>query len=199
MMRDPATAAKNIFSPPQPVREMTNDEIDVRAFFDESSPTFNFRYLVRSLHRELVRCQRYNRPLSLLVVTVDRLAAIGMEYGMLAVDNTIKTISEAIVMSCRADVDMVGRYQEDRFMVLLPETPVSGAVVLAERLRKKCESLSITHQWHQIKLGISVGIAHSPAHGSDIESLIAQADVAADIAQERGGNSICCAPEGEKA
>jgi diguanylate cyclase (GGDEF)-like protein len=193
-LRNPA-ANRNIFSPALETRELTDDEIDSRAFYDQTTPTYNFRYLIRTMHRELKRAIRYKRGLSLLVVTIDHYAKIGQEYGMLAVDATIAAASEALITTCRSDVDMVGRYGEDRFLVLLPETPGKGASVLAERIRKRFEGIAIPYQWHTIRVYSSIGIAHYPGHGDDLESLIAQADLAAEMVTERGGNGVCFAPE----
>ena len=194
MMRHPGLN-KNVFTPPEKVREMTDDEVDVKAFYDHETATFNFRYLVRCMRRELTRAHRYKRPLSLVVLIIDNYKMISMEYGVLAIESAMQEAAEAIITSCRADVDMVGRYGEDRYIVLLPETPGVGAGALAERVRKKFEDIVMRHQWHEIKLSASIGVAHFPGHGKDIESLIAQADVAAETAQERGGNRVCFAPE----
>jgi diguanylate cyclase len=193
MLRNPAVH-KNMFSPTEPVRELTDDEIDLRAFYDKETPTYNFRYLIRTIRREMVRSVRYKRNVSVLVVVVDNFVKIGQEFGMLAVDSTIAAASEALITSCRSDVDMVGRYAEDRFLVLLPETPGKGASVLAERIRKRFETISIPYQWHTIKVFASIGIAHYPGHGKDMESLIAQSELAAEIVIEQGGNGVGFAP-----
>jgi diguanylate cyclase (GGDEF)-like protein len=189
MLRNPAVQ-KSIFSPEDAVRELSDDEIDMRAFYDRETPTYNFRYLIRTIRRELTRSIRYKRNVSLLVVLVDNFLKIGQEYGMLATDSVISAASEALINSCRSDVDMVARYGEERFLVLLPETPGKGASVLAERIRKRFEAISIPHHWNNIRVFSSIGIAHFPGHGNDMESLIAQADLAAEIVAERGGNAV---------
>ncbi len=194
LLRNP-TVSKSIFAPSEPVRELTDDEIDMRAFYDKETPTYNFRYLVRTIRRELVRSVRYKRNASLLVVIIDNFLKIAQEFGMLAMDSTVAAASEALITSCRSDVDMVGRYAEDRFLILLPETPGKGASVLAERIRKRFEGISIPFQWHTIRVFCSIGIAHYPGHGNDMESLIAQADLAAEIATQRGGNGVTFAPD----
>jgi GGDEF domain-containing protein len=68
-------------------------------------------------------------------------------------------------------------------------------MVLAERIRKRFETIAIHHQWHTLKVYASIGIAYFPGHGRDIESLIAQADLATEIVVERGGNGVAFAPE----
>ncbi|HEY9778292.1 MAG TPA: GGDEF domain-containing protein [Planktothrix sp.] len=176
-------------------RQISDEEVDRRAFFDMFSPTFNFRYIVRSFRRELTRAHRYKRPLSVCIVIVDGLQQILADSGHLALDTALMSAAETLIRCCRADVDMVGRYGEDRFMLVLPETPGTGAAVLAERIRKKFSNIEIPHQWYKLHITSSIGISYYPGHGGDVEALIAQADLAAENAQERGGNSVCYAPE----
>jgi len=190
--------AKNPFAQNIPnieERKLSDEEIDQRAFFDIYTPTYNFRYLLRSMHRELVRARRYKRPLSVIVVILDGLKGILEQYGSVPLEQAIFAGAETLIRASRADVDMVGRYGEDRFILLLPETPGTGASVLCERIRKQFMKLEIQHQWYKIPLTCSIGIAYHPGHGGGIEELIAQADLAAEVVQEHGGNGIAYAPE----
>lgn len=190
--------AKNPFVASIPTveqRQLTDEEIDQKAFFDVYTPTYNFRYLLRSMHRELIRARRYKRALSIAVVIIDGLHNIMTQYGHFALEQCIMAGAETLIKACRADVDMVGRYGEDRFILLLPETPGTGAAVLCERIRKDFLKLDIQHQWYKIPLTCSIGIAYHPGHGGGIEELIAQADLAAEVVQEHGGNGIAYAPE----
>lgn len=176
-------------------RELSDEEIDRRAFFDQVTPTYNFRYMLRVLHRELVRANRYRRSLSCCIVILDGLEAILNQYGRSAVDQCIMLAAETLIGCCRVDVDMVGRYSDDRFMLMLPETPGTGAAMLCERIRKKFLTLEIMFQWYKLGLTTSIGISYFPGHGGGVEELIAQADLAAEAVQERGGNGIAYAPE----
>jgi diguanylate cyclase (GGDEF)-like protein len=189
LVQNPGTP--NIFSQPQVVREdLSEEEIDRRAFFDKDTPTYNFRYMLRSLRRELTRARRYKRSLSVCVVVIDGYADIFHSYGVLAIEGAINSASETLIRACRADVDMVGRYGEDRFLLILPETPVEGAGILAERIRAKFENLSVVSQWNKIKLSSSIGIAQFP-DAQGLEEIIAQAEVAAEMVMEKGGNGVC--------
>jgi diguanylate cyclase (GGDEF)-like protein len=176
-------------------RGLTDEEVDQRAFFDDKTPTYNFRYMLRLFHRELIRANRYRRPLSVCIIIVDALANVMKEYGQAAVDLCIMASAETLISCCRSDIDMVGRYADDRFMIMLPETPGTGAAVMSERIRKKMQSLEIMHQWYKIKLTASIGIAYFPGHGGGVEELIAQADLAAESVHEHRGNGIAYAPE----
>lgn len=198
MKQAKTTGAPNPFAQRLPAPEevqLSDEDIERRAFFDLYTPTYNFRYMLRTFQRELTRAKRYKRAVSLCVVIVDNLTSILEQYGHLALENALAMASETLIQCCRADVDMVGRYGEDRFMLILPETPGTGAAVLAERIRKKFLQLEITHQWYKLKLSCSIGISYYPGHGGGVEEIIAQADLAAETVQERGGNGVCYAPE----
>ncbi len=75
---------------------------------------------------------------------------------------------------------------EDRFLLILPETPIEGAGILAERIRAKFEALSVMSQWNKIKLSSSIGICQFP-DAQGLEEIIAQAEIAAEIVMEKGG------------
>jgi len=188
---------KNPFAANIPIieHELTDDEVDHKAFFDFQTPTYNFRYMLRSFRRELTRARRYKRSLSVCIVIIDGLMEILNQYGHMALEASIMESAATLIRCCRSDVDMVGRYGEDRFMLILPETPGTGAAVLAERIRKKFTQIEIPHQWYKLKFTASIGISYYPGHGGDVEELIAQSDLAAEVVQERGGNGVCYAPE----
>ncbi len=173
----------------------TQDDIDRIAFFDDTRPVYNFRYLLRKFRREMSRSRRYNRPVSVVVVALDGLKNISQEYGCLSAESAVITGAETLNSCIRSDVDLAGRFGDDKFILVLPETPGNGAGVLCERIRKKFESIQIKHQWYVIPVTASLGIAHFPGHSTECEELIAQADIAAEKVQARGGNGIGFAPE----
>ena len=176
------------------VRELTDDEIDQKAFFDTSTQAYNLRYLLRHLHNELIRAQTFNRPVSIMVVAIDKYKDLGLDYGALALDSVASTAAQALMITCRT-VDMVARFMEDRFIVVLPETDLQTATQIAERVRLTFEGISIPHQWHNIRFHANIGMAEFPGNGEDVESFIGLADFAADSVAQNGGNGILLAPK----
>jgi diguanylate cyclase (GGDEF)-like protein len=170
--------------------QLSDDEIDQLAFYDQETGTYNFRYLIRTFYREVKRSTRYKRELSILVVSLDRLLAIGSEHGVLVIDQVIAAASEKLIATCRSDLDMIGRYTEGSFLILLPETSAEQALRVAERITQSLQSISIAYRWHEIKVMASIGIANFPQHGDDIESLIAHADLCAETLSSKGGNGF---------
>lgn len=189
-------AERTIFSAPEPAKTiLTHEDVERIAFFDDLSPAYNFKYLMRKLDREMRRSKRYNRPLSVLCVAFQGLMNIGRNFSAIAQDGAVNWVGESLLGSTRLDVDMVGRFGDERFLVILPETPGSGATIVAERIRKKFEDNCIQYQWHKIYIQASVGISYFPGHGTGAQELVAKADLAADLVQARGGNGTAFCPE----
>lgn len=176
-------------------RELTEEEIEAIAFFDALTPNFKFAYMLRVLRRELKRAKRYGRPLSVLLVAFDGAMAIESRHGALAQDEVLRSAGATLNSLVRNDVDLVGRYLNERFVIVAPETAGKGAAILAERIRKKFESTVFKIHWHEVHLTTSIGIAYYPGHGDDAEELIVQADMATEFIERRGGNGIAYAPE----
>ena len=174
---------------------LTHQDVERIAFYDDLSPVYNFRYLMRKLDREMRRSKRYNRPLSILIIALPDLNRIEADYGLNAQERFIAFCGHLLLTSTRTDIDMVGRYSDDRFIVILPETPGEGAKIVAERLRRKFEQTTMEHQWHKIGAHASIGISHFPGHGTDEQELLAKADIACDMIAERGGNKWTFCPE----
>lgn len=175
---------------------LTSDDLDLIAFYDGMPGCYNFRYLFRKLSREVKRSKRYNRPTSIVMVGVDGFDKIERSFGNLAADTVVFSAIEFLLAGIRTDVDMVGRLADDRYILVLPETPGRGATILADRLRKQFEELDLRHNWHKLPVTLSFGITYFPGHGEDPRELIARADLACEFVQQRGGNGFAFAPEG---
>jgi two-component system cell cycle response regulator len=189
-------AERTMFSKPEEEKTiLSHDDVERIAFYDDLAPVYNFKYFMRKLDREMRRSKRYNRPLSVLCVAFSGINNIGRNFSSIAQDNALYWVGEHLLTSTRMDVDMVGRFGDERFLVVLPETPGSGATIVAERMRKKFEDNFIQHQWHKIYLQASVGIAYFPGHGTGAQELVAKSDLAAEMVQTRGGNGTAFCPE----
>jgi diguanylate cyclase (GGDEF)-like protein len=175
-------------------RELSEEEIDQRAFYDSETKAYNLRFFLRNLSDELLRCRTFNHCASLLVVTINNFPNLGLDYGALASEAIVKAASEAVIDNCRV-IDSVARFMEDRFIILCPETDVHDAAILAENIRLTFEQIAIPHQWHTIRFHANIGLAQFPGHGEDVESFVALADFAANSVEEIGGNAVLLAPD----
>jgi diguanylate cyclase (GGDEF)-like protein len=171
---------------------LTQEQIEERAFFDPLSNTYNFRYLVRMLDRELRRAYHYNRPLSILVVAIPSLKLVKAQYGLLPYSLALTGVAQTLLRGC-GPIDLVGKYGDERFLYVCPEKTLSQVAEFAEQVRSAFESLVIPCQY-PIRLPPSIGIATYNDEFRELESLIALADLGADLVIQRGGNGTSYAP-----
>lgn len=177
----------------QETRPLTDEEIEALAFFDAETPCLKFQYMLRMLRRELKRGKRFNRPIAVLVVAVDSFANIAKVHGPSAGDAMLAFVGDRLNAVTRSDIDLAGRYVNERFLIILPETPGKGATIAAERLRKDVEASVMQWQWHKLQVTVSIGIAHRPGHAGEAEELIVQADMACESVERTGGNNVAIA------
>jgi polar amino acid transport system substrate-binding protein len=88
------------------------------------------------------------------------------------------------------ETDVIGGYGGDEFVIVLPETPLNGAMVIAERIRGKVEECEFVAQNSSNRLTVSLGAANCPKHTLTAEGLIKKADAAIYRAKELSKNSI---------
>jgi diguanylate cyclase (GGDEF)-like protein len=173
-------------------RDLSQSEVERRALLELASLSFNFRTFYKRVHYELRRAKRYTRPLSVLLVAVDRLEEVGNKGGSDAKTQVIEAAARVVLSSIR-DVDIPGRCREDVFGIILPETPRSGAEVAAERLRTKLEDLNVVAGWQHYTITASVGACCYPGRASEAEELFAQVVEVLLATMRSGGNSVAFA------
>ncbi|MBP1599935.1 MAG: sensor diguanylate cyclase [Acidobacteria bacterium] len=156
---------------------------------DDLTKVFNYRYLMGYLVSEVKRCLRYKKKLSLLFIDVDGFKRINDTFGHLVGSRALAELAQVFRKIVR-ETDIIGRYGGDEFVVILPETPLSGAMVIAERIRKKVEDYEFVAQNVNIRMTVSLGIANCPKHTLTAEGLIKKADAAMYRAKELSRNSI---------
>jgi diguanylate cyclase (GGDEF)-like protein len=157
---------------------------------DDLTKLFNSRYLNLYIGREIKRCKRHGIPLSVIFLDLDGFKGINDQYGHLAGSGTLAEVG-AILAEAVRESDILARYGGDEFVVVLPETPASGALVIAERLRKAIEEHGFLQgQGLSARISASFGIASYPDHALTPEGLIQKADQAMYRVKERDKNGI---------
>ena len=151
---------------------------------------FNRRYLERRLNEEFSKTKRYNLPLSLLLMDVDYFKKVNDTYGHQVGDQVLKKLARIIVELSR-ETDFVARYGGEEIVIGLPNTPVSGATIIAERCRNQVfEKLIISSDESGGELiegiTISIGVSSVVDKISDSNKLIESADKALYQAKEGG-------------
>ncbi len=141
--------------------------------------------IMNTLDRCYISYQRYFRPFSILMVDVDHFKHVNDNHGHQAGDEVLARMAKCISGSIRA-ADTVGRYGGEEFLVILPETPQSPAIELAERIRKSVEALDLPND---ILITCSIGVSTITKGISD-DDLISQADHALYTAKGAGRNQV---------
>jgi diguanylate cyclase (GGDEF)-like protein len=157
---------------------------------DDLTKLFNSRYLNLYIGREIKRCKRHGIPLSVIFLDLDGFKGVNDQYGHLAGSRTLTEVG-AILSEAVRESDILARYGGDEFVVVLPETPAAGALVIAERIRKAIESHRfLQEQGLSARISASFGIASYPDHALTPEGLIQKADQAMYRVKERDKNGI---------
>ena len=157
---------------------------------DDLTRLFNSRYLNLYLGREIKRCKRHGIPLSVIFLDLDGFKSINDQYGHLAGSGTLTEVGGVLALGVR-ESDILARYGGDEFVVVLPETPASGALVIAERLRRAIEEHRFLEpQGIAARISASFGIATYPDHALSPEGLIQKADQAMYRVKEKDKNGI---------
>lgn len=158
------------------------------AFTDPLTKTYNRASFDDSLLREMKSAHRRSNHLSVIFFDIDHFKKINDDYGHECGDIALTSAANCIKESLRGS-DVLYRYGGEEFVILLNDTDIDGAKILAERIRKSIENNTIAYGLNIIKLTASLGI--STLRGNDTsEMLINRADEAMYKAKENGRNQI---------
>ena len=170
------------------VRDVENARLYRLSTTDALTLARNRQYLFQRLPEELERCQRYGEPLSVVLMDLDHFAALNAQRGHLAGDDALKEVARLALCLVR-EVDALVRYGGEEFLLLLPHTPLQGALLVAERLRASVGELSLRWNDERLPLTLSAGVSTWVPGDSD-ESLLGRADEALQRAWAAGRNRV---------
>lgn len=158
---------------------------------DALTRTYNRRFFFEQAELEFNRSQRYERSMALILMDADNFRDINEYYGHDVGDRVLKILAA----TCRDNLrhfDVVGRYSGESFVMLLPETSLSVAMEVAERLRKSVEDLRIETHRGTLRLTVSVGVAvnRNGEEVADLATLINKADLGLYEAKRAGRNRV---------
>jgi len=147
------------------------------------------RYCMDRLEEELRRSKELDLSLSFLMIDIDNFKSFNDRYGHLVGDVILRTIAEIIKSNCR-EIDLLGRFGGEEFMVILPMTPPEGALFAAERIRKSIEATPIRAFDELLNVTISTGVSNFPQDVKNGQDLIDKADIALYHSKNTGKNRI---------
>ena len=161
-------------------------QIQQQALTDALTGCYNRRSFEMQLDREMLVAKRQHQPLSLIMLDLDRFKQLNDSAGHDAGDDALRKLAECFKQELRG-VDSAARFGGDEFAVILPNSYVEGAQIVAERLRERIEQIHIKAFGN---LSASIGIATFPAHGSSRSELVVAADAALYSAKRAGRNRV---------
>lgn len=160
-------------------------ELERLSVTDALTGLYNRRYLMGTLASEAQRSRRLRRPFSVLLADVDHFKQYNDTQGHPAGDAALAKIADILRKQTRA-VDCVARYGGEEFLIVLLETTVATAALVAERIRARVAA----EAFGGVQMTVSIGVAECPSHGDTPETLIASADAALYEAKGAGRDRV---------
>jgi diguanylate cyclase (GGDEF)-like protein len=172
-------------------RRQLERELSLQANTDPLTGIHNRRYCFEEGEAMVVRAQRYQRALAVLIFDIDHFKRINDTYGHDAGDTVLKLVAVTVGAVLRK-ADLICRHGGEEFAILAPETDARGAGILAERVRAAVENLELVLQEKPEKTTISVGATVLGSDDSGFADLVVRADAAMYDAKKRGRNTVVC-------
>ena len=159
------------------------------AMLDPLTGVYNKRQILNFLEKFLANFVRYKKdPFSIMMLDIDYFKKINDTYGHLAGDFVLKEFVKIIKNKIRSS-DILGRFGGEEFILILPNTKVSGALKLAMRIKDEVENYVFEYGKEKIKITTSIGIT-SVSLNDSVESLLERVDEALYDAKRKGRNRI---------
>lgn len=179
-----------------------------QATIDSLTELYTRHYFEIRIQEEITRARRHGGVFALLILDVDEFKHINAKYGYQEGNRVLQEVAKILNLSIRREIDIPCRHSGNQFSILLPNTDVDGAYILAERIRKRCEQnifLSLTKK--HIKITVSIGVANNIDLVRDIdndpelfdlgrssqlskEELLNRADIMLTAAKQAGRNCV---------
>src|SRR5450631_1750146 len=169
-----------------------NQRNRILSITDALTGSYNRRYLMEQLPRELERCRRYAYPLSVVMCDIDHFKMINDAGGHASGDEVLQQFVARVQRSIRSNSDWVARYGGEEFLMVLPETDHSAGHFVAEKIRALIGSTPFVTRAGEAAVTASFGVASSGSNGPDlslkVEGLIKTADQCLYRAKQEGRN-----------
>lgn len=164
------------------------EKMQRQATTDGLTGLVNHKTFYEILEKELWRSRRYGGRISMIMVDVDNLKSINDVYGHRAGDKALREISRRI-KECIRQIDTAARYGGDEFAIILLNSSLEDATVVAQRMVDAVANSHTTWQEEQIHLSISVGLGQYDAESTP-EDITSRSDQALYVAKQAGKNTV---------
>ena len=174
------------------------EQIKTLSITDPLTGCYNRGYISDRLPKEIKRAQRYKRLLSIIMCDIDHFKRVNDTYGHQAGDEVLISFAQCLNKNIRNNVDFLGRYGGEEFLIVLPETNIKGAFSLAERLRIKVSQNTIHTNKKEVYVTASFGFSSLdiPGMSKEItpEDIIRSVDEYLYQAKKEGRNKVIGGP-----
>ena len=167
-----------------------NRKLEELSNTDGLTKIYNRRYFMELFELEFQRSSRYGSNLSFIMMDIDNFKEFNDTYGHQLGDKILVEVARILNDNLRVN-DVLGRYGGEEFALMMPETDLEGAKIVAERHRYRVEQFALMEQGHELKITISLGVAAYPNDKIiKLDDLIKLSDDALLDAKRTGKNRI---------
>jgi diguanylate cyclase (GGDEF)-like protein len=166
-----------------------HEEIYRMTIVDGLTGVHNKRFFLEFLEREMARCMRYGRPLSMAMFDIDHFKAVNDQHGHLTGDYVLKELAKRLTLRIRRE-ELLARYGGEEFAAVLPETGRAGAMEFAEQIRQIIARDPFEFEGDRLPITISVGVAVLEGQPTDPATFIRMADENLYRAKRSGRNRV---------
>lgn len=167
-------------------------DLYIKSITDPLTGLYHRAHMEFKLKEDIKVSKRYGRPFSALMIEIDYFFQISEMNGSQLTYHLLQGISKTIEGAIRTDVDLPARYSVDTIVVLLPETPAEGAMILAERIRQK---VNILHKSISIEnfpeISVSIGVSSLEDKEEEVDDILSKLKEALENAKSSGRNKVC--------
>ncbi|MEJ2641067.1 MAG: diguanylate cyclase [Desulfosarcinaceae bacterium] len=171
-----------------------NDEIRTLSITDQLTGCYNRLYMAERMEPEIKRAKRYRHWLSVIMCDIDHFKQVNDTHGHQVGDVVLKGFADIIRRSIRAEVDWAVRYGGEEFVIILPETDLEGARVVAERLRRSVANAAFSAEDGTFSITSSFGVTSlnekTPWEKLTIDAIIQHADNLLYAAKDAGRDQV---------
>ena len=164
-------------------------ELEEELNIDQLTGAYNRRAYEKKVGEEMDRFSRYGTTFSLLMIDADKFKDINDKYGHAIGDKCLKEIIKRTIPQLRAN-DMLARWGGEEFVVLMPETPLSGARDAAEKIRRTIGKIEFVYREETVKVTVSIGLSEVQKNDETHQQVFERADIALYQAKKNGRNQV---------
>ncbi len=190
-MTDNLRQSRDEFEAASQTLQKQNKLLEKLSITDSLTGLYNRKKLDDILADQLARFKRNQRPFALLMLDIDHFKKLNDTYGHLAGDQVLASVARTFSNSIR-NIDFVARYGGEEFVIVLPETALSAARDMAERILTQVRSASYQFNDQSIAVTLSIGVAMSRSSDESADTLLARTDRMLYEAKRAGRDRVIC-------